>query len=194
MTPTVQTSTSHPLEVRWVPDLPTTGALGTTIAPGMRGLNGTGTVLWQRDLDDDLGRLRGHHAADVLVSLLEPDEVDLLEIPELLARARAIGFDVRHYPIIDKWVPRSEEGNTFDALVSGIREAVDDGRRVVVHCRGGIGRSGLVAASVVGTYGVSGADAIARVRRVQPAAVETRLQAWYVAQFVERCGAHPKAE
>mgnify|MGYP007011828735 CR=1 FL=1 len=34
----------------WVPDLPTTGALGLAHAPGMRGPNGSGTIDGQRDL------------------------------------------------------------------------------------------------------------------------------------------------
>jgi ADP-ribosyl-[dinitrogen reductase] hydrolase len=56
----------------------------------------------------------------------------------------------------------------------------------VVHCRGGIGRSGLVAASVVTTYGFAPTDAIARVRQAQPLAVETRLQEAYVGRYAER--------
>ena len=185
-TPNVQTSDSHPLEVCWVPELPTAGALGMTFAPGKRGLNGIGTILWERDLEADLRRLREHHATDVLASLLEPHEFDLLEIPDLLERARDVGLDIRHFPIIDVWIPRPGEDDGFDALVAGLRAELDEGRRVVVHCRGGIGRSGLTAASVVTTFGLSAADAIARVRRAQPAAVETSLQEWYVERFAER--------
>jgi protein-tyrosine phosphatase len=182
---TTKTSTTHPIQVYWVPDLPTPGALGTTFAPGKRAI-GMNATLWQRDLDADLQRLRTHHAADVLVSLLEPREYDRLEIPDMLQRARDVGLDVRHFPIIDVWVPRPDEADAFDTLIADIRASLDAGRRVVVHCRGGIGRSGLVAASVVTTYGLGPTDAIARVRQAQPLALETRLQEAYVGQYVER--------
>lgn len=191
--PAVCTSESDPLQVSWVPDLPTTGALGLAHAPGMRGPNGAGTIDWQRDLDADLERLRHHHGADMLASLLEPQEFDLLGVPDLLERARDAGLEVRHFPIIDAWYPRPHEDDGFDAFVAGVRAALDDGRRVVAHCRGGIGRSGLLAACLASTYGLDARSAIERVRRARPGAVETRPQEGYVARFAERFAARAEA-
>jgi protein-tyrosine phosphatase len=179
------TSTSHPLEVRWVPGLPTLGAIGLTFAPGVRDTSADMTP-WERDLDADLERLREHHTADVLVSLLEPHEYDLLGVPDLLTRTRDVGLDVLHFPIIDAWIPRPDECAAFDDLIAAIRDSLDAGQRVVIHCRAGIGRSGLVAACVVTTYGHGAADAITLVRQAQPFAVQTRLQAYFVGQFAER--------
>jgi hypothetical protein len=42
---TTKTSTTHPIQVYWVPDLPTPGALGTTFAPGKRA-TGMDATLW----------------------------------------------------------------------------------------------------------------------------------------------------
>lgn len=169
------TSISHPLEVPWVPGLPTRGAIGTTFAPGVRD-SGPDMTPWERDLEADLERPREHHATDVLVSLLEPHEFDLLAIPDLLKRARDVGLDVRHFPIIDGWIPHPDECTAFDDLIAGIRASLDTGQRVVVHCRAGIGHSGLVAACVVTTYGLAAADAIALVRqaRVRPSSSSSR--------------------
>jgi len=55
-----------------------------------------------------------------------------------------------------------------------------------VHCRGGVGRSGLVAAAVATTYGDDADAAIARVRQAQPLALETREQEAYVGRFARR--------
>jgi len=57
-----------------------------------------------------------------------------------------------------------------------------------MHCRGGVGRSGMVAAAVTTTYGDDADAAIARVRQAQPLALETREQEAYVAGFAERLG------
>lgn len=61
-TPNAQTTGNHPREVCWVSDLPTAGALGTASAHGRRGFDGVGTVLWRRDLQTNLERLRDRHA------------------------------------------------------------------------------------------------------------------------------------
>lgn len=184
----MRTSESDPLRVHWVPDLPAAGALGLTLAPGKHGPSYYDPAGWARDLDADLDRLRHHHRADVLVSLLEDHEYDLLAIPDLRGRARDAGLEVRHFPIADDSVPPPWKEDAFAELVAGIRRAVDDGRRVVLHCRGGVGRSGLVAAAVATTYGDDADAAIARVRRAQPWAVETREQEAYVGRFAGRAG------
>jgi ADP-ribosyl-[dinitrogen reductase] hydrolase len=187
-TPTMRTSQSDPIRVHWLPDLPAAGALGLTLAPGKHGTSYYHPADWARDLDADLDRLRHHHRADVLVSLMEDHEHDLLGISNLRSRARDAGLEVRHFPIPDGSVPPPWQDGDFAALVAGIRRALDADRRVVVHCRGGVGRSGLVAAAVATTYGDDAETAIARVRRAQPLAVETREQEAYVGRFTGRAG------
>ena len=186
--PDTRTSATHPIDVHWVPDLPTDGAIGLTLAPGKHGPSYYHPAGWARDLDADLERLRQHHGADVLVSLMEDHEYDLLAVPDLRARARDVGLEVRHFPIADESVPPAWQDDAFAALVAGIRRALDDGRRVVVHCRGGVGRSGLVAAAVATTYCDDADAAIARVRRAQRFAVETDEQEAYVQRFAGRAG------
>ena len=186
--PDARTSATHPIDVHWVPDLPTDGALGLTLAPGKHGPSYYDPIPWARDLDADLDRLRHHHGAEVLVSLMEDHEYDLLAIPDLRGRARDAGLEVRHFPVADESVPPPWSDAAFAELVAGIRRALDGGRRVVVHCRGGVGRSGLVAAAIVTTYGDDADAAIARVRRAQRWAVETKEQEAYVARFAGQAG------
>ncbi|HVA32773.1 MAG TPA: protein-tyrosine phosphatase family protein, partial [Candidatus Baltobacteraceae bacterium] len=54
------------------------------------------------------------------------------------------------------------------------------GERVLVHCRGGLGRAGTVAARLLVELGMDPAEAIAAVRRARPNAIETAAQAAYV--------------
>jgi len=175
----VRTSTSHPLQVFWVPSLPTSGALGLTFAPGKRGPSGLG-YRWARDLGTDLPRLRETHRADVIVSLMEHHEFAMLEVPDLLERAEAVGLEVHHFPISEASVPAGDQAPAFGALVAGVRSELDAGKRVAVQCSDGIGRAGLVAAVVATTYGDSASTAIARVRQVQPRAMELPDQVSYL--------------
>lgn len=54
------------------------------------------------------------------------------------------------------------------------------GGRAVVHCRGGLGRAGTVAARMLVEVGVQPAEAIRRVRAARPQAIETSEQAAYL--------------
>jgi protein-tyrosine phosphatase len=185
MHPEPKTSLSHPLHVDWIDDLPTPGALGLTLCPGKWGASLFGRP-WARDLELDLACLRQEHRTDLLVSLMEDHEYADLRVPDLVPRARAHGLDVVRFPITDVNVPPPERHRDFDTLVDRLRAELDRGRRVVVHCRGGLGRTGLTAAALLTTYGDEPDQAIARVRAARRGAVETLEQEEFVAAFARR--------
>src|SRR5262245_34519305 len=106
-------------------------------------------------LDDEMIGLR-EAGVDVLVCLqsdVERRELGLLDEGPAAQRA---GIEFRHFPIEDFGVPeRSAATPVVDALVT----ALGDGRHVAIHCRGGIGRSSLIAAAVLVKLGATPADA-----------------------------------
>ena len=61
-----------------------------------------------------------------------------------------------------------------------IIEILGRGECLIVHCAAGLGRSGMIAAKILTTYGVPPERAIFRVREVRPGAIETEQQARYV--------------
>ncbi len=131
------TSEKSPLRVDFLPPgvAGSPGRLGLTIAPGKRG-PGIG-VLWRRDLDTDLLRLRDHHETSLLVSLCEPGELGELGIGNLHERASDLSLAVLPFPFPDGGVPASAEGVV--PLVATVLEAVGNGGTVVIHCRGASG-------------------------------------------------------
>lgn len=179
------TSESHPIRVDVVPEPGLPGLLGLTLAPGKRVVGATTPWSWERDLETDLGDLRKRFGTDVLVSLLRPYEYELLGIRELGDRAQRHGMEVRSFGIDDMSVPRPSEQAAFHRLVADLHDALTAGRNVTAHCRGGLGRSGLVAACVLIHGGASADAAIARVRRHRPGAIQTRAQLRYVRDFVD---------
>jgi protein-tyrosine phosphatase len=155
------------------------GRLGITIAPGK----------WRPGLDpasddlvrDDLTRLRDQYGAKVLVTLLEEFEMRRLGIPELLAVARRMRFRVLWFPIPDVTVPADLPATV--KLVGQVVDALAAGETVVVHCRGGLGRSGTIAACCLVAQGRGPREAIALVRAARPGAVEIREQEKFVERF-----------
>jgi len=116
---------------------------------------------------------------DVAVSLLESDEADQLGLLEESRVAEADGIRFISFPIPDRGVPPSVPSAV--SLLSSIAAALDDGKNVAVHCRQGIGRSGLIAAAVLATSGLNSEAAIEAVSSARGLPVpETSAQRLWV--------------
>ncbi|NJL23310.1 MAG: protein phosphatase [Leptolyngbyaceae cyanobacterium SM1_3_5] len=179
----IATSDSHPLFVDFlITPVPIAGRIGMTLAPGKR--NQGMTAHWQRDLAIDLDRLRDCYQPNWLVSLIEAHELELLQIPDLFEQAEARGMQVRHFPIPDFGVPRSID--QFALLVQDILAAATEGKTIVIHCKAGLGRSGLVAASCLVSLGSTPEAAFQLVRRSRPGTIETAEQEAFVGAFADR--------
>jgi len=145
------------------------GSLGLTIQPGR--------VDRGRDLAEDLATL-ARKEVDVVVSLLTRAEMAAVGVPDYLTRIEEAGFDVLHSPMPDQGVPTREEARR---LIDRIETALGEARHVVLHCLGGLGRSGLIAACLLRNRGLSADDALAAVRQARgPRAVETHVQELFV--------------
>jgi len=175
----VKTSETSPIYVDLLEPADTglSGGIGLTIAPGKK------DGLSARDLEADLQRLRDHYHCDLLVSLMEPHEYEWLGMADLFDRARALGIETVHFPIVDGDAPRADEMPEFAALIDRVLAAARLGQTIVVHCRGGLGRSGTVAAACLVALDHEPADAIERVRAARPGAVESASQERWVHSY-----------
>ena len=79
-------------------------------------------------------------------------------------------------PIVDYGTPGPEFERRWPAHRRRALKLLKDGGKVLVHCRGGQGRSGTIAAALLIAGGLAPADAIAEIRRSRPAAIETAEQ------------------
>jgi protein-tyrosine phosphatase len=157
----MRTSQTDPLRVDWV-EAPAPRRLGITIAPGKRGPSALGEP-WERGLDDDLASIVAQ-GGRVLVCLMEQEELARLGIAGLIERASASGLVAVHEPIVDGGVPTLERAR---AVVARMKEAGAD--PIVVHCRGGLGRSGAIAGCFLRALGVSADEALRRLVKARGA-------------------------
>jgi protein tyrosine phosphatase (PTP) superfamily phosphohydrolase (DUF442 family) len=97
-------------------------------------------------LDDEMAAWR-EAGVDMAVSLLESEEAAQLVLADEAAAAAASGVAFRAFPIPDRGVPTSNE--LVAELAGEILDALEEGKSVAVHCRQGIGRSGLIVGGVL---------------------------------------------
>ena len=177
-----RTSDILPLHIDWVPCL--AGRIGMTICPGRKGEDAFG-VQWDSDLDADLREI-ARSRCTALVSLIEDYEFGLLGLtgfPEAVNRAK---LHWMHLPIDDVDLPDAGFERKWRTAGAELRGRLDHGECVVLHCRGGLGRTGLVAARLLIEAGVAPEEAIARVRAARPGAIEVTEQEDYLFDLSER--------
>lgn len=97
----------------------------------------------------------------LIVSLLEEFEAYTLGLQDEKEIAERHGIVFLSFPIADRGVPESLA--RFIAFISSLHEQVQGGAHAAVHCRAGIGRSGLVAAGVLLLEGFTPEEAFALV-------------------------------
>lgn len=182
----IQTSQSHPLVVDVVAPahlrgLP--GRVGMSIAPGKKDLNGF-TGAHDRDLTADLDALFGQFKTTVFVSLMEDFEYRRFGISALFPGVRERGAQVLHYPIVDVSVPTNSA--TFRVLIERLYAQVQAGEQILVHCKGGLGRTGLVVACLLVRLGHEAAAAVRITRETRKGTIQTSLQEQWVYNFARK--------
>lgn len=127
------------------------------------------------DYDADLEHLREWQPA-MLITLTT--EVEMVE-----KGVRHLGQDIQdrgarwvHLPIRDFGTPDAEFMRKWPEISNIARKALNGGGRVLIHCMGGCGRSGMVALRLMIESGGNPQEALAHLRRVRPCAIETEAQ------------------
>ncbi|MCZ8258979.1 MAG: tyrosine-protein phosphatase [Beijerinckiaceae bacterium] len=117
---------------------------------------------------------------DRIVSLVEPGEWAASGLASLPAELAAIAETFFAFPIPDYGIPAP--GPDAAAMLDRASALLQAGGAILLHCHGGKGRSGMIAARLLVMAGATPAAAIRQVRAARPGAIETAEQeAWIAA-------------
>ena len=170
----VRTSQTHPLQIAEVRASPSHGRIGITFCPGKHD-HFANTGAWERDLGIDLDAI-SVWGAKLVLTLMESAELTALKVPHLGKEIQNRGLEWRHLPIADFSIP----GDAFEQewLTQGreICALLRNGDDVLVHCKGGLGRAGMIAARLLVELGMNSDEAIHSVRSARKGAIETPSQ------------------
>jgi protein-tyrosine phosphatase/nicotinamidase-related amidase len=161
------------LRIDWIDhELVGPGAIGITILPGRKD--------YSRSIDDDIQQIKKYEI-DIIIPLITDDEFHKFGVDDLLKEYDENGFEVHRLRIMDQLVSSKEE---MQDLVKFMDAQILDGKKIMIHCVGGLGRSGMAAASYLKFKGLSADKAIEVIRETRgPRAVESEVQENFVREI-----------
>jgi len=120
---------------------------------------------------------------DTVLSLLTPEEEQSLDLTNEASVVKARGMNFMQLPIPDREVPGSE--TEVSAALEKLNAKLSSGRNVIVHCRQGVGRSGLVAVCLLVTNGLDVKTAVKSISAARGVPVpETKEQRQWIDHYV----------
>lgn len=155
------------------------GRIGISALPGGSG-----------DLTGDVNAI-ADWGASLVVTLVGDAELgpgDQGQLSDLLA-ARDVAW--HHLPVTDFGVPSADVAAEWPEVAASANRILDDDGRVLVHCRGGCGRSGMIALRLMIDRGEAPNEALSRLRDVRSCAVETEAQFLWASMNSRRSGSWP---
>lgn len=190
----MRTSQTHPLDVDFITVFPKItkesqnsippGKLGMCSAPGKHTANKH--YVWQRSMQDDIKYLKEVHNIDVLISLMMPEEYKTLQMTSLSSTCLEYDIQPIFFPIQDRYTPYLYQYAKYKMLIKNIVRMVQkENKTVMVHCRRGRGRTGLVVACCLVYAGMTPNKAIKHCRKCREGTISNIKQEEYIIDFFE---------
>ena len=140
------------------------GTIGMSPLPGVKGDYNTEMEGWLRWKPD---------AVLSMTSQAEMKKLGSAEIPDDLRNAN---IQWLHFPVDDFQATSADHEVLWVPISQTLHRILNAGGRVIVHCRGGCGRTGMAVLRLMVEAGEDGENAMDRLRGVRPCAVETSRQ------------------
>lgn len=127
------------------------------------------------DYRADLDHVRDWLPA-IVISMTTLAEMVACDAGDMGNDIQSMGTRWMHVPVTDFGAPTSEVEERWHTAAKAALDALVGGGRVLVHCNGGCGRSGMAMLRLMIEAGETPDAALARLRVVRPCAVETDAQ------------------
>jgi protein-tyrosine phosphatase len=121
--------------------------------------------------------------ASAVITLMQDAEMASNAVTDLPTLCSQNGLQWFHLPIEDDYAPAGDFAVAWQAQRAAVHQLLDAGKRIAVHCKGGSGRTGLMAAQILVERGYGKEDALAAVKALRPNALSLAVHQDYLARL-----------
>ncbi|WP_298064926.1 cyclin-dependent kinase inhibitor 3 family protein [uncultured Acinetobacter sp.] len=125
-----------------------------------------------------------HNAGTTALITLMPDaELAQNGVSSLPADCQTQGLEWFHLPVADESVPQNDFEERWAKHLPRILSLLDANSTIAIHCKGGSGRTGLIAARILMARGVPFQTAIELIQTLRPRAIRHPAHLAYLQKF-----------
>nr|WP_324257225.1 cyclin-dependent kinase inhibitor 3 family protein [Cellvibrio fontiphilus] len=133
----------------------------------------------QVELKTSLEQLAAAGATAVL-TLMENEEMERNKVTDLPHLCAELNLQWFHLPIEDDHAPEQEFAVAWQVASKKIHALLDSGKTIAIHCKGGSGRTGLVAAQILIERGMPLDTVTEQIRALRPNSLQVPAQQTYI--------------
>lgn len=117
-------------------------------------------------LEEDIIHFKSQDVT-TLVSLLTKNEVFELGLKEEQILCEKHFIDFVSFPLEDRSVPNEIQTKELKELARQLTQKINQNEKVIVHCRGGIGRAGMLCAAILIEQGIRKDEVIEKISKAR---------------------------
>ncbi|WP_087020888.1 tyrosine-protein phosphatase [Thaumasiovibrio subtropicus] len=121
-----------------------------------------------------------------VVTALNNEEMDKAGVAALPAEVQTAAMNWVHLPIEDDQAPDAAFAEQWKQQATSLRDRVLAGEKIAMHCMGGSGRTGLLAAHLLLDLGWDISTIKSKVQALRPGAFTKPVQIAYIDQVAEQ--------
>jgi ADP-ribosyl-[dinitrogen reductase] hydrolase len=183
-----RTSTTHPIRIDELQVL--NGCLGLSFCPGKKDVGQLTGHVWDRDLNADILKIV-EWGANIWINLMEDWDIKEVDLNPSFFKEKIESFDIQyiHFPIVDGGIPNFADEELWCKEISPfLLTQLNLGKKIFVHCRGGLGRTGIIASRILFDAQVSSdaKEIMIMVRATRSNAIENITQENWIRDFCSK--------
>lgn len=126
--------------------------------------------------------------ATALITVMPTGELSDNAVGHLPEECAAQNLEWFHLPVADEQAPGADFDAAWHQHRGRIMALLAAGQPIAIHCKGGSGRTGLIAGQLLVASGLTLEEATAKVRSMRPKALQQPAHIGHLKQFAEQAG------
>lgn len=116
----------------------------------------------------------------LVITLLEQADLNRTGMTKLLPELELSSIDWCHFPIQNMHTPATAAIPRLKTVIQQTAGILAKGGSIFIHCHAGLGRTGLISATILTSFGIEPEQAITMLRKYRPGSIETQSQEDFV--------------